>query len=258
SLAAAALTGRRHPVVLTATILSIAAVVRGILDAQLAASFVTVLIFAFGGLALWWLVRIVRDGEAEREQLRQRIVTAETRRAVAMERNEAAARLHDSVLQSLAAIRRADDLSEARSLARESAGELRAWLRHRNRAGGSFRESLEAACRDAADQTDVTVSVAGDRRLDEPARLLIAAAAEAVRNADTHGAPPVSIYAETAGGSTTVWVADHGDGFDPDDIPPDRMGIRDSITGRLQRAGGRAHLATGPDGTEWTLTIPSD
>ncbi len=257
SLAGAALTGRRPPVALTATILSAAAVARGLLDSQLATSLVTVLIFAFGGLALAWLVRIVRRGETEREQLRQQVITAETQRAVATERNEAAARLHDSVLQSLAAIQQADDLDRAKNLARETSGELRSWLRHRNTTTGTFREALEEACRTAASDNDVTVSVAGHRPMDEPATLLVAAAAEAVRNAEAHGAPPIRIYAETTDGATTVWVADRGRGFDLDRVPADRMGIRDSILGRLDRAGGHAHIRSGPEGTEWTLTIPA-
>lgn len=258
SLAGAALTGRRTPVVLTATVLSAGAVARGLLDSQLAASLVTVLIFAFGGLALAWLVRIVRRGETEREHLRRQVIAAQTERAVAMERNEAAARLHDSVLQSLAAIQQAADLDRAKNLARETSGELRSWLRHRNTTTGTFREALEEACRTAASENDVTVSVAGQRPMDEAGRLLVAAVAEAVRNAEAHGAPPIRVYAETMDGATTVWVADRGQGFDLDRVPADRMGIRGSIVGRLERAGGHAHVTSGPDGTEWTLTIPAE
>ncbi len=53
-----------------------------------------------------------------------------------------------------------------------------------------------------------------------------------------------------------VWVSDRGDGFDLATVPPDRLGVRESIVGRLERAGGAAELHSGDDGTEWELRLP--
>jgi hypothetical protein len=39
-------------------------------------------------------------------------------------------------------------------------------------------------------------------------------------------------------------------------VPNDRLGIRESIIGRLERAGGQAVLRSGPNGTEWELRLP--
>ena len=49
-------------------------------------------------------------------------------------------------------------------------------------------------------------------------------------------------------------VRDRGPGFDLDGVAQDRMGIRESILGRMKRHGGRATIRTGPgDGTEGRL-----
>ena len=64
-----------------------------------------------------WIVRLWRDLAVER---RERIRSEE--------RSEIAAHLHDSVLQTLALIQRADAPGRARTLARRQERELRAWL----------------------------------------------------------------------------------------------------------------------------------
>jgi len=45
-------------------------------------------------------------------------------------------------------------------------------------------------------------------------------------------------------------------GFDPDHVPADRRGVRESIVGRMERHGGRAVLHTAPgEGTEIELVM---
>ena len=70
----------------------------------------------------------------------------------------------------------------------------------------------------------------------------MAAAREAMTNAAKFGGgSPVDVYAESADGSRTqVFVRDRGPGFDPDAVPADRRGVRESIVGRMERHGGRA------------------
>ena len=41
-------------------------------------------------------------------------------------------------------------------------------------------------------------------------------------------------------------MRDRGPGFDPDAVPADRRGVRDSIVGRMERHGGRATVALAP------------
>jgi signal transduction histidine kinase len=70
----------------------------------------------------------------------------------------------------------------------------------------------------------------------------------------------VQVYAEVEGDvdgeEVFVSVRDRGPGFDLDSIPPDRMGVRESIIGRMERNGGTARLRAVPDGgTEVELTM---
>jgi signal transduction histidine kinase len=54
-----------------------------------------------------------------------------------------------------------------------------------------------------------------------------------------------------------VFVHDRGSGFDRAAVPPDRRGLAESIEGRLERAGGRATVASAPgQGTEIELRLP--
>ena len=53
-----------------------------------------------------------------------------------------------------------------------------------------------------------------------------------------------------------AYVRDRGNGFDLDTVEPGRLGVRESIVGRMARHGGKAEVHTAPgDGTEVTLEI---
>jgi signal transduction histidine kinase len=55
----------------------------------------------------------------------------------------------------------------------------------------------------------------------------------------------------------SVFVRDRGAGFDPDAVAEDRRGVRESIVGRMARAGGRATVVSAPgEGTEVELVLP--
>jgi signal transduction histidine kinase len=69
----------------------------------------------------------------------------------------------------------------------------------------------------------------------------------------------VQVFAEVTGDRLEVFVRDRGRGFDPDAVPADRRGVRESIVGRLRRAGGRATIHSAPgQGTEVELSLPLD
>ena len=56
-----------------------------------------------------------------------------------------------------------------------------------------------------------------------------------------------------------VFVRDWGAGFDLASVAPDRHGVRESISGRMARHGGRAVVRTAPaEGTEVELRLPRD
>ncbi|WP_210384678.1 PspC domain-containing protein [Corynebacterium sp. HMSC055A01] len=183
-------------------------------------------------------------------------------KAVSEERAEIAARLHDSVLQTLALIqKRAGDSREVTRLARAQERELRAWLFDApSAAPTTCFGALEAACGEVEDLFDMRVSavtVGEDAELTEAAKLLIQAAREAMVNAGKHaGVDAVDVYAELLAGELSIFVRDRGVGFDVDAIPADRHGIRDSIRARVEGTGGRVRISSTPgEGTEVELAV---
>src|SRR5699024_1665678 len=102
----------------------------------------------------------------------------------------------------------------------------------------------------------VELIVTGDRPLDAGGQALVKALREAMLNAVRHGAPPVSAYVEVGSQSVEAFVRDHGAGFDLDTVPADRLGVRASILGRMQRHGGSARVRRLEHGTEVSLELP--
>jgi signal transduction histidine kinase/phage shock protein PspC (stress-responsive transcriptional regulator) len=210
-----------------------------------------VAIFALALILAPFIWRLGRSLAAERAE-----------RVRSQERAEMAAHLHDSVLQTLTLMQmRADDPREVAALARRQQRELRAWLAAGGEAGEDrFAAALRAAAEEVEDAYRITVDVVavGDADLDEPAAALVAATREALTNAAKFAAEagPVSVYAEVGPEQIEAFVRDRGPGFDPDRLPEDRRGVRESIVGRMQRHGGTATIVSVPgSGTEVVLSI---
>lgn len=186
----------------------------------------------------------------------------QTERIRATEKADIAAHLHDSVLQTLALIqRRASDPQAVQLLARAQERELRTWL---------YADNTPAAATLATAVTDVTheiedlhgipvdLVVSGDRPIDAAGMALTRALREALANAVRHGAPPVSVYLEVGSRTVEAFVRDHGAGFDLDAVAEDRLGVRESIIGRMQRHGGAAQVRRREDGTEVCLRLDDE
>jgi signal transduction histidine kinase len=88
---------------------------------------------------------------------------------------------------------------------------------------------------------------------------LAACVGEALRNVEQHAGTGQAEVTVTGGaGWAVVEITDHGRGFDPAATPPSRRGIRESITGRMLAAGGRAAIASRPGaGTTVTVSWPA-
>jgi signal transduction histidine kinase len=211
---------------------------------------------AIGGALLLvlgpWLWQLALERDAER-----------TARIRTDERAEMAARVHDSVLQTLALIQRhAGEPRRIATLARRQERELRGWLYGdgADAANATLVGSLADAAAEVEDVHGVRVEVAsgGDRPLDDEGRAVVLAAREAMQNAAKFsGADEISVYAEAGGGGINVFVRDRGTGFDRAAVPADRRGLAESIEGRLARAGGRATITSAPGaGTEIELSVP--
>jgi phage shock protein PspC (stress-responsive transcriptional regulator)/two-component sensor histidine kinase len=201
-----------------------------------------------------WILRLWRDlGEERRERIRSE------------ERSEIAAHLHDSVLQTLALIQRADAPGRARTLARRQERELRAWLFDERPPDGdgdvaTLSAALERVVTDVEDRHDIEVDLVlvGDFPMDARVEALVAAVREAAHNAARHaGVPEVSVYVEVEPHRVSGYVRDRGKGFELDAVEPGRVGVRESIVGRMARHGGRAEVHTTPgEGTEVVLEVP--
>jgi signal transduction histidine kinase len=201
-------------------------------------------------IATPWLMRLWQDLDVERRE-----------RIRSQERAELAAHVHDSVLHTLTLIQRsAHDSREVQRLARSQERELRGWL-YAPRADPD--QTLAAAVQKIAGEVEddhgvpIEVVCVGDCPLTAALGAMLQAAREAMVNAAKYAeAPSVSVYAEVSGDDVAIYVRDRGKGFDLDAIPGDRMGVRGSIIGRMERNGGTATVRTAPgEGTEVRLEL---
>ena len=205
------------------------------------------------GLALltgpWWIRMAAELRDERRERIRSQ------------ERAEVAAHVHDSVLQTLALIRKAaEDPREVSRLARTQERELRGWLYapgpvHASTVAGG----LEAVAGEVEEAHGVAVEVVvvGDCPATPPLQALVAATREALVNAAKHaGVDTLSLYAEVTSSCVEVFVRDRGCGFDPESVPGDRYGLSQSVVGRMERHGGKAVVRSTPgSGTEVRLEV---
>jgi phage shock protein PspC (stress-responsive transcriptional regulator)/signal transduction histidine kinase len=193
-------------------------------------------------------------------RLGRNLAAERAERIRSQERAELAAHLHDSVLQTLTLMqKRADDPREVAALARRQERELRSWLAGEERDEAGFAAALRTAAEEVEDAQRVKIDVVavGDCPLEGGAAAVVAAAREALVNAAKFaGEEPITLYAEVTPDRIEAFVRDRGPGFDPEAVPADRRGIRESIVGRMQRHGGEARIEHVPGaGTEVTLTV---
>ncbi|GAA1517290.1 signal transduction histidine kinase [Agromyces terreus] len=186
-----------------------------------------------------------------------------TKRIREEQRSEIAAHLHDSVLQTLALIQnRAGATSEVARIARAQERELRDWLFDGEApADRDLGTELRAFAADLEIEYAVTIDVVAVGTSSERASGEVAAAArEAMLNAARHAGGEVSVYLEASPELVEVFVRDRGPGFDPAEVPGDRLGVRQSIIGRMRRAGGSAEVRRGVGGvgTEVRLRFPAE
>lgn len=195
-------------------------------------------------------------------KLANSLVAEREAKAVADQRAEIASRLHDSVLQTLALIQKeAGDEAAVTRLAHSQERELRAWLFDDATPNHTTTfAALQKAAGEVEDMFGVViqpVTVGEDVAFDERTEAVVLAAREAMVNAAKHaGVDTIDVYAEHLAGELTVFVRDRGTGFDVGAIPEDRHGVRDSIIGRVEKAGGRVGVESSPsNGSEIELAL---
>jgi signal transduction histidine kinase len=254
--------GRRLGAVAALAVGAVDLAVRGISLEPVTINATVLLLLA--GVLMGYVARLAGDTE---QQLQQ----AAEREAAIRERERLARGIHDSVLQVLALVQRrgAELGGEAAQLGR-LAGEQEATLRAL--VAGDGEEPSGAI--DAVDlrtvlgryaSTDVTISAPAEPvSLPAPAAAELAAAvASALDNVRAHCRPhtPSWVLVEAEPAAITVTVRDDGPGI-PDGrlaqaAAEGRLGVAQSIQGRMRHLGGTATISSAPgQGTEVELRLP--
>ncbi len=196
------------------------------------------------------------------------------RSAALTERERLARIIHDGVLQVLALVERDGPSLGPRgmrlaSLAKDSELQLRTLLRDRKFGDDSSGPLVDlAAALDKYQGARVTVStMAGEVMVprfvvDEVEATLV----EVLNNVDRHAGPDAAVWVlldQEMDDEVILWVRDNGIGMAPETVleasKRGRLGIRDSIVGRMSSLHGSAMLKSSPGlGTEWELRFPVD
>jgi signal transduction histidine kinase len=216
------------------------------------------------------LVAVVRGGARQADavvaaglETERQVRAEEARRADEREQHR---QLHDTVLSTLTMVAAGAFAGPSPALTAQAVRDLRVL---------QGLEGSPAAANGLAPLTDLSPKLkratagAGDLAvrlelvpvtLPSPvADQLAACVGEALRNVERHAGTGHAEVTVTGGeGWAVVTVTDRGRGFDPAATPPSRRGIRESITGRMQAAGGKAAVASRPGaGTTVTVSWPA-
>lgn len=186
-------------------------------------------------------------------------------RAAEAERAEIASRIHDSVLQTLTMIQKNSQEPQTVTLARSQERQLRQWLfgTEESVAPETLLGAVRVACGEVEDHYGIRVRpvlIGADRPTDDASLALVLAGREAMVNAAKHShCDEINVFldAEDESGDIQLFVRDRGPGFSLDSIPADRQGVRQSILGRMERAGGSVEIDSDSSGTEVILTLPA-
>jgi signal transduction histidine kinase len=182
------------------------------------------------------------------------------------------AAVHDTVLNDLSIVMNTSDTLDERTIARlrEDLEQLRGaeWISQTTEIptaddeDASLRNEIMRMVSDfqwRGLSIHVTGYGSGVYRLDpDVARALVGSVSAAFENVLRHSGATVAelelIYDEDV---ITVMVSDQGTGFDPATTGSDRLGVRESIVGRMESVGGSARIWSSPGhGTSVMLTVP--
>jgi len=177
-------------------------------------------VFIVLGISVGWVFDNLRTQERARiaaEDELQQIRAAQIRHE---ERSELANRLHDSVVQTLTALRQdAGNPDRVRYLARRQERQMRQTITEfRSPFARSVRARLEHICDDIEDvhRVEIDSVLRGDASLNDDSEAVLGLAREALVNAAKHSdVDTVDLYGELDDGCIHVFVRDRGRGFDP-------------------------------------------
>lgn len=220
-------------------------------------------LLVIGGPVVGYMCESVQRMALERDEAQRAAARAE-------ERARLARAVHDGVLQVLALVQRrggelGGDAAELGRLAGEQERELRALIRGEQPGRGPAVGMVDLAAALAELETG-TVTVSGPATAVEmparPAEEIVAATRAALDNVRHHVGEDARAWVllQAFPDHVEVSVRDDGPGIADGRVveagEQGRLGISESIRGRIEDLGGKAELITGATGTEWELTVP--
>ncbi|HET8641367.1 MAG TPA: DUF5931 domain-containing protein [Pseudonocardiaceae bacterium] len=257
-LAWAVFGGRRAALVVAAVIIALDFALRGVAPGTINAAVLLLL----AALTVGHVSRLARRAE-------ERMRRAVRQEAAARERERLARGIHDSVLQVLALVQRrgseiGGEAAELGRLAGEQERALRELVRGEPAGAGAGLADLGALLRGyGTARVTVSTAVAGVPMPADRAREVAAAVAAALDNVRRHAGDGARawILVEADDGVVTVTVRDDGVGM-PDDrlrqaAAEGRIGVAESIVGRIADLGGTVEVGSAPGGgVEIELSVP--
>jgi signal transduction histidine kinase len=233
------------------------------------ANYGNVFLIVVGGVVVGFMCESLQQMADERD-------VAERAAAASAERARLARAVHDGVLQVLGLVQRrgrelGGEAAELGRLAGEQETALRTLIRRQD---AIVDTGVRTATDDPADLVAALGRLEGGSRISvatpaEPVLLpspvvaeLVAVVEECLANVTRHVGPdaPAWVLLESLPDRVEVSVRDEGPGIPDGRLAAaeaeGRLGVAESVRGRVRDLGGTATLSTGSFGTEWELCVP--
>ncbi|MGI9641424.1 MAG: sensor histidine kinase [Acidimicrobiia bacterium] len=205
---------------------------------------------------------LIRERDALRRAAEAEVAEARLRQTRQADQAALADQLHDSVLQSLQAIRmNPSDAEQVTRVARQQERELRKTI---TTLKSNHDHPLAVALLGMRDDVErmypieVKIVCTHDADMTPTLAALVEATREAVINAAKHsGASEVVVAITNDSTTVTSFIRDQGEGFDSEGIG-DGFGVENSIVARIESVGGAASIQSAPNaGTIVEITVPT-
>jgi signal transduction histidine kinase len=221
-------------------------------------------LLVLGGSIVGFMCESLQQMATDRE-------VAERSAAVAAERARLARAVHDGVLQVLALVQRrggelGGEAEELGRLAGQQERELRSLIRVQDSVGTSSRDSVDLVGELSRLERSAAVTVSAPATPVELPRATAAELLAAVRacldNVRVHVGEdaPAWVLLQAFPDRVELSIRDEGPGIPSGRLEQashqGRLGVAESIRGRISDLGGTAELVTGDLGTEWELVVP--
>lgn len=263
TISAAILFGSAGGMLTGAALMATSTVLKGYVNLNLGRN-ATVIVELAVGLGVGMAAQIARRAHSELQQAARLSAAAE-------ERERLSRHVHDGVLQVLGLVaKRGTEIGGPTAQLAELAGEQEQALRRlvtridipadRDTATVDLRTLLS---RRGADDISISLPATAVPLKRQVAAELDAAVGNALDNVRSHAgsAARAFVLLEDLGDAVTVSIRDDGVGIAAGRLEEaarqGRLGVSESIVGRMNSLGGSAQLHTGVgEGTEWELTVP--